>query len=281
MGLMIREAALDTFVGGPYEEVVKIGKPYKTLVKNGMCFSACAYAFLGGVTREISDSGRYGVHQFYGGKKALGEVSAQVTTAFLANYLDEMGVDRKLLDIASLTRSSDMQMIPVNLARALNVDNTDPPKSEWEIKANANGDLFIATAQRQARRDAVTAFIITREENLVTGALFYSIRQNFRSVMEMDEFFQKSTELTFNMDGEMLGPTLQLPFGWSRVKNGIYSISTYTVSFQLPTTLLLEMAEANTIEIQADWANAMRDVNPTTEFGTVGLRNAITALAKK
>jgi hypothetical protein len=93
--------------------------------------------------------------------------------------------------------------------------------------------------------------------------------------MEMDEFFQQSTKLTFNMDGEVLGPTLQVPSGWSRVKNDVYS-----VSFQLPITLLLEMAEANTIEVQADWANAMRDVDPTTEFGTVGLRNAIYALAK-
>jgi hypothetical protein len=241
MGYMVRKAGLDAFVGGPYEEMVKTNKPYKTLVKNGMCFSACAYVFLGGVTREIGDGNRYGVHQFYGGKGALGEGPAQVTITILANYLDEMGVDRKLLDIASLTSPSGLQVIPVNLARALNVDNTDPPKSEWAIKADINGELFIATAQSHAWHDAVTRFIITRERSVIKGTLFNSIRQKFRSVMEMDEVFRESTKLTFKMDGEVFGPTLQVPSGWSRVKNDGYSVSTYTVSFQLPITSTLSL----------------------------------------
>jgi hypothetical protein len=33
MGYIIRRAMLDTFVGGPYEKVVKDGQPYKTLVR--------------------------------------------------------------------------------------------------------------------------------------------------------------------------------------------------------------------------------------------------------
>lgn len=128
MGHMIRQAGLDTFVGGPYEQFIKLGIPYQTLVKNGGCVSACAYAFLGGVSREVSEGGKYGVHQFAGSRKDTGEGSAQVTSTVLANYLDDMGVDRRLLDIASLTRPTAVQLIKPSLARELNVDNTAPLK---------------------------------------------------------------------------------------------------------------------------------------------------------
>ena len=82
LGNLIREAGFDTVVGGNYEkvEIKSNGKHFYDLVTESICVSACAYAFLGGVTRTINSDGAYGVHQFYGSNGDTGEGSAQVTS---------------------------------------------------------------------------------------------------------------------------------------------------------------------------------------------------------
>jgi hypothetical protein len=275
MGYFIRRAKLDTFVGGPYEKVVKDGQPYKTLVRNGMCFSACAYAFLGGVVRELNEGGRYGVHQFYGAKKDVGESSAQHTMAVLARYTDEMGVSRQLLDLASLTYAAEIQVIPLNLARDLNIDNTVPPKSSWEIKATERGDLSISTLQRQARRDAIISFSIWREKILFIGSLYYRIRQNFRSPSEMEEAFKDSSSLEFVVNGRRV--VIEAPSPWAKAPDGLG----YMIQFVLPPALLAEIASADAFEIRANWPHALIDIEPSTEFGTVGFRSGLVAISRR
>ena len=70
LGRLIRESELDTYVGGPYEQV-EFGPDHEqtalTLVAHGECLSACVYAFAGGRIRTYGDQGSLGVHQFYGG----------------------------------------------------------------------------------------------------------------------------------------------------------------------------------------------------------------------
>lgn len=273
MGYIIRKAGLDTFVGGPYEE--EWARPYKftTLVRNGSCFSACAYAFLGGVIRELNDAGRYGVHQFAGAKKDTGQDAAQTITAVLANYLDDMGVDRKLLDIASVTHASDLQVIPVKVARALNVDNTDPPKSEWELKADDGGKLFMFTIQRRARSTTATGFFITREGGALVGTLRYEFEWKGPSNEATDKTLNERTKLVFTANNQTF--ELWTPTGWNRVKNGIY-----TVSFSLPRTVLQAILNANTFVIDIGWPHFIADYpDMHIEFGTVGFQNALSALA--
>jgi hypothetical protein len=211
LGYLIRQAKLDTFVGGPYTELVKVGQPYKTLVDNGICFSACAYAFLGGQIRELHEDGRYAVHQFYGRRKDAGESAAQVTTAVLAQYLDDMGVDRRLLDLASLTDTSTMQTISPSIARELNIDNTVPPKSEWELKATDSGNLYMFVVQRQERRDGLTHVSIWREGKFYIAVLYHQIRQNFRSREVMDELFLKSGKATIVVNNKEVIVKAQSP----------------------------------------------------------------------
>ena len=63
LGRAIRMLAMNTSIGktvlnSAFEE----HSFYHT--EKGICFSACAYAFLGGLTR-VANGGEYGVHQFY------------------------------------------------------------------------------------------------------------------------------------------------------------------------------------------------------------------------
>lgn len=78
----------------------------------GFCFSACGYAFLGGVKRKIQKGSVIGYHQVYRDPKA--EVDAQTEAAMIKSvighverYMTRMGVDTELLDLASETKPTD------------------------------------------------------------------------------------------------------------------------------------------------------------------------------
>ena len=78
----------------------------------GFCFSACGYAFLGGVKRKIQDGSVIGYHQVYRDPKA--EVDAQTeaamiksVTGYVERYLTRMGIDSELLGLASATKPTD------------------------------------------------------------------------------------------------------------------------------------------------------------------------------
>ena len=69
----------------------------------GVCISACAYAFLGGSTRWLTEGDKLGFHQFFD-KRAIADLDAdifdgndryldQLVSGFVANYLIEMGID--------------------------------------------------------------------------------------------------------------------------------------------------------------------------------------------
>jgi hypothetical protein len=79
----------------------------------GSCLSACAYAFLGGAGRNVSEGSRLGFHQFgLPGSAALpsevGLVGGQEVSGILLAYIIEMRVDPRLFVLASATPSTEM-----------------------------------------------------------------------------------------------------------------------------------------------------------------------------
>lgn len=88
--------------------------PQHQLAPNlGQCHSSCAYAFLGGRTRTVPIGAQFGVHMFWPGDKIEGiydrtysyeEIErAQRVSAQIAAYIQRMGIDMRLLDLASRT----------------------------------------------------------------------------------------------------------------------------------------------------------------------------------
>lgn len=84
----------------------------------GKCYSACAYAFLGGNIRYVDGKSQYGVHQFRMVGPELDQVKIQKIVVILAKYLDLMGVSRELLDRALMTDPKLMLIVgPVDRLR--------------------------------------------------------------------------------------------------------------------------------------------------------------------
>ena len=108
LGRAIRARKMQTVIGS-WDAI----DPLKEKVDNAVCLSACAYAFLGGVNRNISKGSRIGFHQFAlpGGDLFQGPAvlsRGQRQSALLISYLLEMGVDARLFSLASSADSNKM-----------------------------------------------------------------------------------------------------------------------------------------------------------------------------
>jgi len=93
LGLIIRRNHLNTRVRAP-------DAGNGTL---GMCASACAYVFVAGVERGIEDGARVGVHQFSPNRAAQDTSDAQRTVGLISVYLEAVGANPKLEQLALLT----------------------------------------------------------------------------------------------------------------------------------------------------------------------------------
>ncbi len=130
LGMLIREMGFNTTISS-------------TDYSPPNCISACAYAFAGGLSRHLSEGSKFGIHQFKGTEKEIGDSESQKVSATIAKYLDQMGVDRHLLDYAQVTASDKVMMISLAQAKLLKVDNTgQSPYPRWRLEATANGQLI-------------------------------------------------------------------------------------------------------------------------------------------
>jgi hypothetical protein len=309
LGRVIRELGLDTFVGGPYRSCFESDQKGRetnlasldkeggkasdlfaeeetcqhctyscdspTLVsKEGICFSACAYAFLGGAGREVGENGIYGVHQFRSRTGSFRESDTQIAMTVLATYLDEMVVDRKLLDLASITPSGDIEPITPDVARKLKIDNYNPPIGEWEIEVSRSGQLFAFVTQRLPGRDAQLTFFLSRKGNQYLGSIRYSFHQSFRTQDEIADAF--STNKPPQVSGERYTSRLRVTEWWKPQRDG-----SYTISFLLDVDTLKKMSQESSFTFDSQFPNVYSDLLPYVALSTSRFQRILTALQRQ
>ena len=107
LGRIIRAKNLSTEVAKTYN--LEGDASHLEEKSEGICYSACAYAFLGGVDREVT-AGEIGFHQFYSasGKSEAtmklekeGFSTDQLLSGIISEYLSDMGVSGQILGFAS------------------------------------------------------------------------------------------------------------------------------------------------------------------------------------
>lgn len=167
LGEMIRSAGLFTAVGktigeqssfdaDTIQEKMPDSAVYKT--PDGICASACVYAFIGGVTRFASKS-KIGIHQFYDGK-ALNEPLAKTASAIdrsvdqllaglLLEYVMRMGVDARLISLASSVPPwEDMKWLSGQELLDLKIDNSETVFTPISVEPFGSSGSYVETVSR-------------------------------------------------------------------------------------------------------------------------------------
>ena len=144
LGRMIRAAGYRTGIGRSISLSGYSMDVYQ--YKRAMCMSACAYAFLGGVARSFGFGSNdiYGLHRFGVDGAKIDSDAAQIVTSEIAKYLEEMGVDQRVLRIASSTDTKDMLPIPISIAEQLRII-FDPDKAYPFVVEELEGNITAST----------------------------------------------------------------------------------------------------------------------------------------
>lgn len=126
--------------GGSVADALAIGRTiraagYDTAVEDGaVCLSACPYLLAGGVRRSASRGAAIGVHQHYFGKNTMlpafmAVSDVQRAQASVMDYLDEMGIDLRLMSHALRTSPEDINILSAQQLRDLRLISELPGES--------------------------------------------------------------------------------------------------------------------------------------------------------
>ena len=150
LGKKFRELGLSTEVG--LSQFYPDSKTYTP--EPGICASACAYAFLGGVGRILDETAKLGFHRFYiGGALASSATKVfsgedlddtQRIAAALLLYIVDMGVDGRVLILASQAGPNEIRWLELQEARDLRVFYEPEGFKPWRVEPYKNGAIAVS-----------------------------------------------------------------------------------------------------------------------------------------
>ena len=267
LGLAIREAGFNTVIGNSDYSPPE-------------CLSACAYTFLGGVSRKLTPGSRYGLHQFRGSDKAISAEETQKISATMAKYVDAMGADRRLLDYAELTTSDKVAVLTLAQAQALKVDTGGQSGyGRWRIEVTPDSKLLAINSSpfTAGSQIPVTMAIvpIPGQTNKWAFLLFY------KSTDQIAFVSSNSHQIKIGKDSYPLNQV----GAWQEKTGG------YQATFALSETLysaFIQMPEDTVAALSGEFTKAPNSntnspsTNPVlTYFGLGNLKSSLLALAKK
>ena len=155
LGLMWRELGISTQVARTVSYNEPGGRIPRQATEFGRCASACALAFLGGVSRRVENGSLLGVHQF-SSSRAIDVLQSQtvlgvtqLTVGALLEYLDELDVSADLLRIASQTPPNSMYWLSAQELNKFGIETFRPAHAHWEGRLLPTGGLKLMIEQRQ------------------------------------------------------------------------------------------------------------------------------------
>lgn len=137
IGRMIRQVGANTHIGGLVPEPSN-SVPSMSRMKHvpGVCYSACALAFLGGVYRFTSSGSEFGVHRFSSrsGPARSDLDTAQIVSAAVSTFIRDMEVDPGLFDLMVQEGKDKIRILSTAELTQLNVVNNGRKKPVWSIE---------------------------------------------------------------------------------------------------------------------------------------------------
>ena len=278
LGQVIRARGFNTFISA--RSNADAGK------NQGKCFSACAYAFLGGVQRQVDPGAQYGVHQFWGVEKEISSMQTQKLVAVLGRYIDGMGASRLLLAQAMLTEPGKVRVLNPAQIQAWKVANLNPNVglSRWRIEALEGGKRLAFASQRQQSSGALVTLAFARINNQSMALFIVKPDAKEETSADWGDFFKAKIPIAIEIEkGEGPASSSKKRFELTPVGNWTSagpknSPNTRQIWLATSPELIQNLASSSQFWIKPLWLNVPPGLNEKTLFGTQGFNEAILAL---
>ena len=173
-------------------------------LETGVCASACAYAFLGGIERstEASKGSKLGVHQFYSkSSKDISSADTQIIVGKLLFYLNDMGISSQVLVMSSTTNSDRIYWLNKEETIAWGVDNTGSRSENWKIEPYKSG-LVLTTRFLSGASKIVFVSLFCRKRDGVFRLLVSQDAQYAVNQMDKSSFINANSPPELVLSGE-------------------------------------------------------------------------------
>jgi hypothetical protein len=286
LGTAIRNRGLSTLVGKTIKLDVETKFPCRTFsdhVVEGDCLSACAYAFLGGVTRELStewwplQNSKIGFHQFWLDKgisqvvgpndaRLLRETTlskAQIAMGLIAEYLSLMKIDPKVLSFASNAEPDKMYYPSISDLIDTQVI-TLSSYGAWFIEPYKSG---LVAASRELNRNTPAQQITT-----------YCRKRDGRKIIMLTSDFANYRTTGFSEPGnDVTKETVSEHGAWVKIDKIRYIVPFNNVKearsddlrfyrIELPNRLADKLEKANLISVHINTPNSLGYHSGTSEL---------------
>lgn len=151
--------------GGNLEAGLKLGTLIRELgfsTRADFCASACAYAFMGGVERQLVGRQKLGVHRFYRSDAVENPTYKQFTgddldavqkqMAGLLIFALKMDVDLRVIALSGESGAAEMRWLTNDEAIDLKMVFSPSTWKAWHIEGGNNDDTYVAASETQDER---------------------------------------------------------------------------------------------------------------------------------
>lgn len=287
LGQAIRARGFNTYLSDSH-------LPQVDAKTQGKCFSACAYAFLGGSTRGVDAAAQYGVHQFRGQGVDLNAIQTQKLSAVLGRYLDAMFVNRQLLDQALLTDPGKVNLIPANLRQAWRVENVGMTagtnQMRWRIEVAPGGKRLAYAVQKQRASSAsiTLAFARLGDKEKLTALLIIKPDPSQEGNAEWLSNFNRKipvlVEFTSDLPNSNAGVKTPgrkfelMPVSDWMVAGTTNTLGTRQIWLATSPEFMSQLGATTQFTVKPLWPALPRGLDEVTIFGTQGFKDAMLAL---
>jgi hypothetical protein len=160
IGRFIRKRGFSTSIGSRRADAPNIVP--------GICLSACAYAYLGGVFRFHPDGAKYGVHRFSSQVKTNSDLEiGQIVSAAIVTYLRDMGVDTAVFDRSTSVGPDTVRLLSRQDLETIGVVNNGKWAAQWTIEAIEGGYYLRGVQHRWTGPSKVTFGCFSRDRSII------------------------------------------------------------------------------------------------------------------
>ena len=256
-------------------------------LNSGRCLSACVLSFLGGIERDLDSTDIVGFHGLTIANakdqvgKPAGEERAKEVLGALGRYIELMGADRRITDFMLLAKGDNIQRIPTETAKQLNLDNQQPaPKSPWRLQVTDSGSVLAIVNEKQAKGQATITLALTKPANGENPAenlrliVFVKPYQRSFNPNDMKLAFPESATVLMRARTKVLGTKTLV--GWRQNGEGMQMV------MNIPNATQETLIQSLNFELEIAFPESANKLGleRITPFGTAGLKGAIVILKK-